>query len=129
MDIPESSFDLVFESTMFATLADDDLSARIAREMVRVCRPGGYLLLVDWRTPRPKGPDYNALTKRRLVKLFSVGSSTQSLGTYRGALVPPLGRFLSRWLPSTYFAVSAVFPFLCGQVAYLLRKNEVIATP
>ncbi len=123
MAFPDDSFDLVFESTMFATLPDDVLSAAIAREMLRVCRPGGYLMLVDWWTPKPGDPNYKALTRRRLADLFAVGRETDLLRTCRGALVPPLGRRLSRWLPSAYFAVAAVFPFLVGQVTYVLQKR------
>lgn len=123
MEFADGAFDLIHESTMFATLPDDDLSAAIAREMVRVCKPDGYLLLVDWRTPKPRDPNYKALTRRRLDKLFAVGTKTQLVKAFRGALVPPLGRFLSKRLPSSYFAVAAVVPFLVGQVAYLLKKN------
>jgi ubiquinone/menaquinone biosynthesis C-methylase UbiE len=129
MEFPDGSFDLVFESTMFATLPDDRLSAAIGAEMVRVCRPGGYLVLVDWRTPKPGDRTYNALTGRRLQALFGVGRDTQWLSTHRGALVPPLGRFLSKWCPSAYFLVSAVLPFLCGQVTFVLRRTAAPASP
>ncbi len=123
MDFPDGTFDLVFESTMFATLPDDALCAGIAREMIRVCRPGGYLLLVDWWMPRPGDPAYKALTRDRLRRLFFSGSDVELLKTQRGALVPPVGRFLSRFAPSMYFLVRRVCPFLVGQVAYLLRKS------
>lgn len=124
MEFEDGCFDLVFESTMFATLPDDVLSAGIAAEMVRVCKPGGYLLLRDWWTPKPRDTNYKALTKKRLGKLFAVGGSTHLVGIYKGALVPPVGRFLSARLPSLYFLVAAMMPMLVGQVSYLLRKNE-----
>ena len=124
MQFEDSCYDLVFESTMFATLPDDVLSAGIAAEMVRVCKPGGYLLLRDWWTPKPRDTNYKALTKNRLRKLFAVGRDTHLIGIYKGALVPPVGRFLSARLPSLYFLVAAMMPLLVGQVSYLLRKNE-----
>jgi hypothetical protein len=34
---------------MFATLTDDRVRSAIAAEMLRVCCPNGYLLLIDWR--------------------------------------------------------------------------------
>lgn len=122
MELPTASFDLLFESTMFATLPDDDLCARIAAEMVRVCKPGGHILLVDWRTPKPGDPAYKALTRRRLRVLFGLDRATRLVAVTRGALVPPLGRFLSAQLPSLYFLVSTLCPFLVGQVAYVLQK-------
>jgi ubiquinone/menaquinone biosynthesis C-methylase UbiE len=123
MEFANASFDLLFESTMFATLPDDMLAASIAREMVRVCKPGGYLLLVDWRTPKPRDSNYKALTRKRLREMFGVGCGTRLIAVSRGALVPPVGRFLSKYLPSTYFLIAAAFPFLVGQVAYVLQKS------
>ena len=123
MEFADASFDLLCESTMFATIPDDTLAASIACEMVRVCKPGGYLLLVDWRTPKPRDPNYKALTRKRLRELFGVGCGTRLIAVCRGALVPPIGRFLSKHLPSTYFLIAGAFPFLVGQVAYVLRKS------
>lgn len=122
-DFSEGEFDLVFESTMFATLPDDKVREGIAAEMLRVCKSGGYLLLLDWRTHKPGDPNYKALTRREVKKLFRVGADTEIVGVYPGALVPPVGRFLSAHLPSVYFLVAAIFPFLVGQVAYLLKKK------
>jgi ubiquinone/menaquinone biosynthesis C-methylase UbiE len=124
MEFADGSFDLVFESTMFATLPDNDHSAAIGREMVRVCKPGGYLFLCDWRIVKPGDPTCSGLTRNRVRRSFAVGRQTQWLGMYRGALVPPLGRFLSAWMPALYFPVRSCLPFLCGQVVYLLRKKE-----
>lgn len=122
--IPDASFDLEFEMGMFATLTDDGLSTRIAGEMLRVCKPGGYLLLLDWRTPKPNDPAYKALTRRRLRSLFKVGDATELVSIHPGALLPPVGRFLSAHLPSLYFLAGALLPFLVGQVAYLLVKKR-----
>jgi len=123
MTFPDATFDLLFESTMFSTLPDEIVSSEIAAEMVRVCKPGGYLLLLDWRIQKPYDTSYRALTKRRLSKLFELDSKTEIVGVYPGALVPPVGRFLSAYLPGLYFLVASLMPFLVGQVGYLLRKK------
>jgi len=123
MDFADAEFDLVTEFTMFATLPDDALCAGIAAEMCRVCKPGGYLLLVDWRTPKLRDPAYSALTRARLKRLFPLDGELELVRAYPGALVPPVGRFLSKYLPSVYFLVAALFPFLVGQKAYLLRRR------
>jgi ubiquinone/menaquinone biosynthesis C-methylase UbiE len=124
MVFPSECFDLVCESTMFATLPDDTLCKSIASEMVRVCKVGGYILLVDWRIPKLNNPNYNALTKKKLISFFEVGFSTKLIAMEKGALIPPIGRFLSKNIPSIYFLVCRIFPFLVGQVAYLLRKQN-----
>lgn len=118
----DDSFDVVFESGMFATLPADEVRCNIAHEMVRVCRSGGYLLLSDWRTPNFGGGSYRALTAGDLRRLFQVGNRTELIAIERGALVPPVGRFLSAHVSSLYFLVAAALPYLVGQVVYVLRK-------
>jgi len=124
MEFEDNTFDLVFESTMFATLPDDELRSDIANEMVRVCKCNGYLLLIDWRTPKPGDSNYKALTKRCMKELFSVGKKTRLIGIYKGALIPPVGRFLSKYFCSMYFLVASLIPILVGQVAFLLQKKS-----
>ncbi len=121
MELGSGTFDVVFESTMFATLTDDSQSGRIAQEMQRVCKVGGYLVLVDWWTPKPGDSNFKALTKRRLRQLFPRKAFALER-TFRGALVPPVGRWFSRYLPAFYFAVAACLPWTVGQGVYVLRK-------
>jgi SAM-dependent methyltransferase len=123
MEFTDASFDLVFESTMFLQMTDETLAASIAREMIRVTRPGGFIVLADWRYGKPRNPDFIAVSPARISKLFATGSSTTVVRTERGALVPPVGRFLSRSLPGLYFATQSRLPFLVGQVTTVLRRN------
>lgn len=123
MNFSDNEFDIVFESTMFVSLVDENLSKKIANEMIRVIKPGGYIILVDWRYSKPNEHNYKALSKKRVLKLFSVGERTTFCGTFKGALVPPVGRFLSKYFPFLYFLLQFCFPFLVGQVAIVLRKN------
>jgi SAM-dependent methyltransferase len=122
MIFADDSFDVIFESGMFATLPADEVRCNIAHEMVRVCRFGGYLLLSDWRTPNFGGGSYKALTASDLRRLFQVGNRTELIAIERGALVPPIGRFLSAHMSSLYFLVAAMLPCLVGQIVYVLRK-------
>ena len=48
LQFADESFDLVFESTMLGTLGSKPLLAGIAREMIRVTRKGGHIMLIDW---------------------------------------------------------------------------------
>lgn len=119
----DAAFDIVFESTMFVLLPSEEIARAIAREMVRVTRPGGYLMLVDWRYSKPGTDVYRAMNRSRISELFEVGSRTTIVTRQRGALVPPLGRFFSRRMPSLYFLAQAMLPFAVGQVTTVLRKN------
>ena len=113
-------FDLVLESTMFAIIPDQDVIRSIAAEMLRVTRPGGYLLLIDWRYAK-RG--HRPLDNRRIVELFRVGSVTDVVCRHRGPLVPPIGRAVSRYVPSAYFFLQALLPPLVGLHSTLLSKR------
>lgn len=124
MPYESDSFDLVMESTMFVQLTDEQLSQEISREMLRVTKPDGYILLIDWRYGRPRDKTYLALSNKRIAKLFSVGSASDVVCQQSGALVPPIGRAVSKYLPSAYFLLRGMFPVLVGSKATLLRKRS-----
>lgn len=123
MSFPSDSFDVVTESTMFVQITDEALAASIADEMIRVCKPGGYLLLIDWRYGKPGNKAYRALSRARIDSLFRVGTTCRFVCAYRGALVPPVGRFLSSRLPSFYFLIRALIPALAGSTTTLLQRT------
>lgn len=123
MSYADGAFDIVFESTMFVLLPTDEIARSIAREMVRVTRPGGYLMLVDWRYSKPGSDVYKAMNRKRIADLFGVDKVTTFISRERGALVPPLGRLLSRRAPSLYFMVQALLPPAVGQLTTVLRKR------
>ena len=123
LEYAKGSFDLVCESTMFIHSVDGDSSRQIADEMLRVAKPGGHLLLCDWRYTKPGSNAHKALTQKRIASLFRIGSETERCGIFPGPLVPPVGRLFSRRLPSAYFLVRSLLPFLVGQVTTVLRKG------
>jgi SAM-dependent methyltransferase len=127
LQFPDHAFDLVSEAGVFFQTTNESLARGIASEIVRVTKPGGYILLVEWRYSKPGDPGSIGLSKKRAVRLFDAGSRCRFLGAYKGALIPPIGRLLSRIIPSAYFMVAVLCPLLVGQVAYLLRKEACCA--
>lgn len=123
LSFDKSIFDIVFESTLFMMLTSDDVARCIAEEMLRVTRSGGYIMLADWRYAEPKSTDHRAMSSKRVASLFGVGSVTDIVARERGALVPPLGRLLSRRAPALYFAVQSLLPFAVGQITTVLQKR------
>lgn len=132
MPFASASFDLVFESTMFVQLTDELLASRIASEMLRVCRPGGYVILSDWRYSKPFNSQYLGLSRDRVARLFNVDTGAagkcREHARYRAALVPPLGRRLSHYASPLYFLVHGIFPFLSGHIVTVLKRNGAAAT-
>jgi len=123
LEFADETFDLVHEATMFIHSVDEELSRKIAAEMLRVTNPGGHILLCDWRYSKPGSAAHRAVTQNRIAGLFEVGGRTRRCQVLTGPLLPPVGRFLSRRLPAAYFLVSALLPFLVGQVTTVLRKS------
>ncbi len=119
----DGTFDLVSESTMLGTLASQELLRSIANEMIRVTKPGGYIMLTDWRYSRKGSGVATAMSNAEVGGLFHVGEQTDLVRREKGALVPPLGRALSRRLPSFYFLTQACIPLAVGQITTLLKKR------
>jgi SAM-dependent methyltransferase len=119
----DGTFDLVFESTMLATLESPELLSAIARDMIRVTRSGGHIMLCDWRYAKKGSGVKTAISSAEIARLFDVGGATSVVTSKRGALVPPLGRRLSRNAPWLYFLMQAALPFTVGQVTTILRKS------
>lgn len=122
MGYEADSFDLVKESTMFVQITDEAAARAIAAEMLRVAKPGGHILLTDWRYSFGR-PGYRALSAKRIRELFGVGTRTSVVFRTHGALIPVLGRACSRYCCSLYFLTCRLFPFLVGQVTVVLRKT------
>jgi ubiquinone/menaquinone biosynthesis C-methylase UbiE len=123
MPYESETFDLTMESTMFVQVTNEGVARCIAGEMLRVTKKNGYILLIDWRYGKPGNKNYSAVSQRRLNELFSLESHATVVCRERGALVPPIGRTLSKHLPAFYFLIRSLFPFLVGSTATLLRKN------
>jgi ubiquinone/menaquinone biosynthesis C-methylase UbiE len=121
---PDNTFDISMESMMFLQLTDDDIASRIASEMIRVTKPGGMLLVSDWRYSEPGSREFKGVSRRRIRDIYQVGTRTQACRTFRGPLVPPIGRFVSHYLSPFYFLIHALFPFSAGHTVTVLKKNR-----
>lgn len=118
-----SEFDVVTSSGMFIQLLDKVLAEKIAGEMIRVTKNKGILLVFDcvydfWRS------EYRAVDYSRIHTLFCNNQTdVRVVKRIKGQLIPPIGRFLSKYLPSMYFIVQKI-PLLTWQYCYVLKKSE-----
>jgi SAM-dependent methyltransferase len=126
---PEASFDIVTASAIFVQMMDDAVARRIGAEMVRVLKPAGYLVVRDWWFPHPNRQRYRPLNGRRRAVVFPANLGIKLQGSFRGPLVPPLGRFLSlhaRWL---YGPLHGLLPFLAAQTTWVWHKQSQLGLP
>lgn len=118
MPFESGRFDVVTSSTMFIAITDSNVSKAIAQEMLRVTKPGGRLLIFDWRYDGGRW-GYCKFDRKRIGELF--GDAVKLERTIKGQLVPPLGRALSKRLPSLYFLIQRL-PVVTGLLCYELKK-------
>lgn len=113
----EASFDLVYQSTVFSSILDDELQRRIADAMWRWVRPGGGVLWYDFTFNNPSNPDVRGVPLRRVKALFPQGR----ISARRVTLAPPLSRRVVRLHPKMYGVFNAL-PFLRTHLLCFIQK-------
>lgn len=98
---PPEAFDIVVQSTVFTSILDATVRQAVAREMLRVLRPGGVVLWYDLRFDNPANPNVRGVTRKEIRLLFPGCSVRLS----RVTLAPPLAR---RIVPASWMLALAL---------------------
>lgn len=99
-----SSFDLVYQSTVFSSLLDDAFQQRLAEAMWRWVRPGGAVLWYDFTYNNPRNPDVRGVPLARVRTLFA----SARIDARRVTLAPPLSRRAARIHPKLCSALNTL---------------------
>ena len=99
---PPGSQDVVFQSTVFSSLLDDDFQIRLAKRMWNWVRPGGGILWYDFTFNNPANPDVRGVPLSRIRSLFPGKMQVKRL-----TLAPPIARTVTRIHPSLYNVFNA----------------------
>jgi ubiquinone/menaquinone biosynthesis C-methylase UbiE len=105
----DDSFDIVMQFTVFTSILEIRMKREIAREIVRVLKPGGIILWYDYHMNNPKNPDVRGVKKKEIHELFP----GCEIHLKRITLAPPLIRLIA---PYSWLA------------CYLLEKLKVFNT-
>lgn len=117
LPVVDGCFSVVLAFTLFSSILDRNLRARVASEVGRVLRPGGVVLVYDFRYGNPMNKHtvrVNAGTIRELFSGYESAFRTLSL-------IPPVARRLGR-STSRLYPVLASVPFLRTHIMGVLRK-------
>jgi hypothetical protein len=117
-DLPPTSQDIVFQSTVFSSLLDDGFQKKLADRMWSWVKPGGGVLWYDFIYNNPKNPDVRGVPLRRVRELFPQGKLT----VRRVTLAPPIARRVCRIHPCLYTFFN-LFPFLRTHILCWIQKN------
>lgn len=90
---PDATFDVVFQSTVMTSILSTDVRRRVAAEMLRVVKPRGALLWLDFFYNNPRNPNVRGVGKRELNELFA----GYRIERRRVTLAPPIARRLVPW--------------------------------
>jgi ubiquinone/menaquinone biosynthesis C-methylase UbiE len=120
-DLPfrRESFDLVFQSTVFTSILDDQMRRRVAAEMLRVVKPHGLILWYDFYLNNPRNGDVRGVKRREIEKLFPYCR----IDLRRLTLAPPLARVLARYSYLACYILEKV-PLLCTHYLGVIRKES-----
>lgn len=113
------TFDLVLAITVFSSIFDPGMAANVAREIVRVLRPGGGLLWYDFRYNSPANKNVHGVGAARVRELFP---SLQ--GDLKGlTLLPPLARRLGPLARAGYPALAWIPPLRSHLLGLLVKPG------
>lgn len=116
--LPER-FDLVTSHTVFSSILDENERKELAHDMWRVLKPGGWLLIYDFRYNNPTNNDVRKVTRNELLLFWKEGVQRQ----YRTLhLAPPLARKIIPLTPLLGSLLPQLFPFLRSHFCFLLKK-------
>jgi ubiquinone/menaquinone biosynthesis C-methylase UbiE len=85
---PSGTFDIVNQGTVFTSILDPVMKRDVAREMVRVLKPGGVVVWYDFRIDNPWNRQVKGVSRREIHALFPECRINLRAVT----LAPPIGR-------------------------------------
>lgn len=107
LPFPSAEFDIVFQMTVFTSILNSGVKEQIARQMLRVLKPGGVILWYDFFVNNPRNRDVRGIRTKEILALFP----QCSVHLERLTVAPPLGRVLSAISPRAYDLASGLRVF------------------
>ena len=123
-ELSDGGFDIVYQSTVFSSILDDDFQRRLARRMWQMARPGGGVLWYDFCYDNPRNPDVRGVPVRRIRELFPDAAPT----VRRVTLAPPLARAVTR-LSARLYSVFNALPVLRTHALCWIPKRAAGGAP
>lgn len=116
--LPEGSFDIVFQSTVFTSILDTNFQHKLADKMWYLTKIGGGVLWYDFVYDNPTNPDVCGVPLRRVKELFPEAK----IDYWRLTLAPPISRLVTKSHSSLY-SLFNLFPFLRTHILCWIQKE------
>jgi len=118
-DGADASFDLIVCSTLFSSILDEGMAARVARNITRLLAPAGAIVWYDFRYRNPGNPHTLPMTRPHIQALFA----DFVLDLHSVTLVPPLARRLGPATPVLYPLLAAMPPLRSHLAGLMYRPT------
>ena len=112
----KEKFDVVFVSTVFTSILDDDDKNDLAANMWKMLKPGGRVLWYDFKYNNPSNRDVKGVGRTEITRLFPLASEFIFQNV---TLAPPIGRKVGK----LYNVLNRLFPFLRTHIIALITKK------
>jgi SAM-dependent methyltransferase len=116
---PDQTFDVVFQRMMFTSILDAEVRRRAAAEIMRVLKPGGVMIWVDFFI-NPRNPHVRPLGRGDVRALFPGWNAK----LFRTTLAPPLTRRLAPLCWSAARALESLKLFNTFFFGYLTKPGQ-----
>jgi SAM-dependent methyltransferase len=118
--LPAENADLVSANTVISSVLEPELRQRLAADMWRLLKPGGWCLVFDFRYNNPRNPHVRKLTRAELDGYWpGQRRHYQTL-----LLAPPVGRALAAMPALVTETLAALAPPLRSHFMYMVQKER-----
>lgn len=114
---PDHWFDISLAFTLFSSIGDEEVTARIAGEMFRVTKPGGLIIIYDVRRRSPGNRAVHPVDNDDIQRWFP----KCRVRTRHITLAPPLARKIGRFAPFLYGPLATI-PLLRTHSLHVMRR-------
>ena len=119
---PDQLFDLAMAFTLFSSVPDEDVAEGIARELFRITKPGGLIVIYDLRRANPNNSAVHPISMEDVRRWFpKCPAKVQSI-----TLAPPIARRVGRWAPWVYGPLALVPPLRTHHMIVLRRPATAL---
>lgn len=111
----DQQFDIVFQSTVFTSILDNQARQDLAKKMWDLLKPGGIILWYDFIYNNPGNPDVRKVSVSEVEQLFE---NAIKMEVAKVTLAPPIGRKVGK------FYKLFNFKFLRSHILAVFQKGN-----
>ena len=82
LPLPTGAYDVAIQSTLFTSILDERARRQAAAEILRVLRPGGFVLWFDFRYNNPWNKNVRGITRRQITPIEAQFTRRLPLGKF-----------------------------------------------